>query len=185
RGRLVEHLLGKTREPSAFEAALSTFGVGAELPAGAWRGLIDQLIFDGLLREDPNEGRPLITLGDAEAVRAVYRGERRVEGRLAPRHPDGSRDAGGTPGRRRRDGPGTDFEGDPQLFAALRAWRRAEAVRQKAPPYVIFSDRTLAEIATVRPADSAALSRVSGVGETKLARYGPAVLALVAGTPVD
>ncbi|MFM8374920.1 MAG: HRDC domain-containing protein, partial [Phenylobacterium sp.] len=71
--------------------------------------------------------------------------------------------------------------GDPQLFAALRAWRRAEAVRQKAPPYVIFSDRTLAEIATRRPADAAALSRVSGVGESKLARYGPAVLALVAG----
>jgi superfamily II DNA helicase RecQ len=54
-------------------------------------------------------------------------------------------------------------------------------VRQKAPPYVIFSDRTLAEIATVKPADTAALSRVSGVGETKLARYGPAVLAMVAG----
>jgi ATP-dependent DNA helicase RecQ len=186
RGRLVEHLLGKTREPSAFEAGLSTFGVGAELPAGAWRGLVDQLIFDGLLREDPNEGRPLIGLGDADAVRAVYRGERRVEGRLVQRHPAAGADTAATPGRRRRDGPGTEFEGDPQLFATLRAWRRAEAVRQKAPPYVIFSDRTLAEIATARPADAAALSRVSGVGETKLARYGPSVLALVAGeTPPD
>jgi ATP-dependent DNA helicase RecQ len=181
RGRLVEHLLGKTREPSAFEAGLSTFGVGAELPAGAWRGLVDQLIFDGLLREDPNEGRPLIGLGDEDAVRAVYRGERRVEGRLVQRHPAAGADTAATPGRRRRDGPGTEFEGDPQLFATLRAWRRAEAVRQKAPPYVIFSDRTLAEIATARPADAAALSRVSGVGETKLARYGPSVLALVAG----
>jgi superfamily II DNA helicase RecQ len=75
---------------------------------------------------------------------------------------------------------------DLDLFATLRAWRRAEAARQKAPPYVIFSDRTLAEIATARPADAAALSRVSGVGETKLARYGPSVLALVAGeTPPD
>jgi ATP-dependent DNA helicase RecQ len=177
RGRLVEHLLGKTREPSAFEAGLSTFGVGAELSAGDWRGLIDQLIFDGLLREDPNDGRPLIGLGDAGAVRAVYRGERRVEGRL----PTGRPEAGATPGRRRRDASETVFEGDPQLFAALRAWRRAEAIRQKAPPYVIFSDRTLAEIATRKPADAAALSRVSGVGESKLARYGPAVLALVAG----
>jgi ATP-dependent DNA helicase RecQ len=164
---LVEHLLGKTREPSAFEAGLSTFGVGAELPAGAWRGLVDQLIFDGLLREDPNEGRPLIGLGDADAVRAVYRGERRVEGRLVQRHPAAGADTAATPGRRRRDGPGTEFEGDPQLFATLRAWRRAEAVRQKAPPYVIFSDRTLAEIATARPADAAALSRVSGVGHAE------------------
>ncbi|MCE2986641.1 MAG: HRDC domain-containing protein, partial [Phenylobacterium sp.] len=166
-----------TREPSAFEAGLSTFGVGAELSAGDWRGLIDQLIFAGLLREDPNEGRPLIGLGDAAAVRAVYRGGRRVEGRL----PTGRPEAGATPGRRRRDASETVFEGYPQLFAALRAWRRAEAIRQKAPPYVIFSDRTLAEIATRKPADAAALSRVSGVGESKLARYGPAVLALVAG----
>jgi len=58
RGRLVEHLLGKTKDPSAFEAGLSTFGVGKEFSATGWRDLVDQLLFDGLLKEDPNDGRP-------------------------------------------------------------------------------------------------------------------------------
>ena len=44
RGRLVEHLLGKTKDPSAFEAGLSTFGVGQEFSATGWRDLIDQLL---------------------------------------------------------------------------------------------------------------------------------------------
>jgi len=83
RGRLVEHLLGKTKDPSAFEAGLSTFGVGKEFSAAGWRDLVDQLLFDGLLKEDPNDGRPLIGLGDVEAVRAVYRGERQVALRKA------------------------------------------------------------------------------------------------------
>jgi ATP-dependent DNA helicase RecQ len=67
------------------------------------------------------------------------------------------------------------------LFEALRAWRRDEAARQHLPPYVIFHDRTLAEIATARPASLAALAAVSGVGEGKLDRYGQAVLETVRG----
>ncbi|MEO8813578.1 MAG: DNA helicase RecQ, partial [Caulobacteraceae bacterium] len=78
RGRLVDHLTGKTKAVSETEAAMSTFGIGAEFSAPAWRGLIDQLLFEGLLAEDPNEGRPLIGMGEAEGVRAVYRGARRV-----------------------------------------------------------------------------------------------------------
>ncbi|MGH6970357.1 MAG: RecQ family ATP-dependent DNA helicase, partial [Caulobacteraceae bacterium] len=76
RGRLVDHLMGKTKAPSVEEAGLSTFGIGRELTVAAWRGLIDRLLFEGLLVEDFNDGRPLIGLGPAEAVRAVYRGER-------------------------------------------------------------------------------------------------------------
>jgi ATP-dependent DNA helicase RecQ len=49
------------------------------------------------------------------------------------------------------------------------------------PPYVIFHDRTLAEIATVKPGSRAALERINGVGEGKLARYGAAVLEVVGG----
>lgn len=70
---------------------------------------------------------------------------------------------------------------DQGLFEALRAWRREEAARQHVPPYVIFHDRTLAEIAAVKPTAASALSAVSGVGEGKLARYGEAVLAVVRG----
>ena len=65
------------------------------------------------------------------------------------------------------------------MFERLRAWRREEAASQSVPPYVIFHDRTLAEIARTRPANAAALARVGGVGQSKLDRYGETVLKLV------
>jgi len=68
---------------------------------------------------------------------------------------------------------------DMMLFDALRAWRREEAARQAVPPYVIFHDRTLAEMAQVRPKDRGALAEIGGVGEGKLDRYGAAILRVV------
>jgi ATP-dependent DNA helicase RecQ len=179
RGRVVDHLLGKTKEPSAFETGLSTFGVGKEFSPAGWRDLIDQLLFEGLVREDPNDGRPLLGLGDAEAVRAVYRGERSVQLRRAPEAHDPTTRSG-RPRRRRGGEPLGVLETDMSLFDALRAWRREEAARQSVPPYVIFHDRTLAEIARIRPASPGALTSVGGVGQAKLDRYGGAVLAVVA-----
>ncbi|MDH4386916.1 MAG: DNA helicase RecQ [Caulobacter sp.] len=178
RGRLVDHLLGKTREVSEFEAGLSTYGVGREFSPAGWRDLIDQLLFEGLLREDPNEGRPLIGLGDAEAVRAVYRGERRLALRKQPEGLDASTRSG-RPRKRTRDALASLAATDTALFEALRAWRRDEAQTQHVPPYVIFHDATLAEIASRRPEGLTALGAVSGVGEGKLARYGQAVLTVV------
>ncbi|MBV9511002.1 MAG: DNA helicase RecQ [Caulobacteraceae bacterium] len=182
RGRVVEHLLGKTKEPSPFEAGLSTFGVGTELSAAGWRGLIDQLLFEGLLREDPNDGRPLVALGDADAVRAVYRGERKVALRRAP---EASETGGARQGRTRKargaagEAQAVVEAADRPLFDRLRDWRRQEAARQAVPPYVIFHDRTLAEIAAAHPQDLTALGRVGGVGQAKLDRYGEAVLEIV------
>src|SRR3569623_1079889 len=98
RGRLVDHLLGKTKDVSDHEASLSTWGIGQELSASAWRDLVEQLLFEGLLREDPNDGRPLVGIGDAEAVRAVFRGERRVTVRRQAEAPAKTRKA-----RRGRD----------------------------------------------------------------------------------
>ncbi|MBC7166410.1 DNA helicase RecQ [Phenylobacterium sp.] len=177
RGRLVDHLLGKTKEVSDFEAGLTTFGIGQDRSAVAWRDLIDQLLFEGLLREDPNDNRPLIALGDADGVRAVYRGERRVSVRNAS--PQAERRSATR--RRGRETAAALPPHDQRLFEALRAWRREEAARQHVPPYVIFHDRTLAEIAAARPGGSGALAALSGVGEGKLARYGEAVLAVVRG----
>jgi ATP-dependent DNA helicase RecQ len=179
RGRVVEHLLGKTKEPSDFEAGLSTFGVGKEFSPAGWRDLIDQLLFEGLVREDPNDGRPLLGLGDAEAVRAVYRGERDVQLRRAPEAHDATTRSG-RPRRRRGGEPLGVPETDMSLFEGLRAWRREEAARQGVPPYVIFHDRTLAEIARLRPGSPGALASVGGVGQAKLDHYGAAVLAVVA-----
>ncbi len=181
RGRVVEHLLGRTKEPSAFEAGLSTFGVGGEFSPAGWRDLIDQLLFEGLLREDPNDGRPLLCLGEADAVRAVYRGERRVALRRPPEAFDPTTRSG-RPRKRSSGAPAIAVvEGDRGLFDQLRDWRRGEAARQSVPPYVIFHDRTLAEIAQLRPTTLAALGDVGGVGQAKLDHYGAAVLAIVRG----
>ncbi len=180
RGRVVDHLLGKTKDAHPSEAELSTFGVGADRSAVEWRSLLDQLLFDGLLREDPNDGRPLVTLGDAGAVREVYRGERKVEVRApAPRRERVRRD------RQSYEKTGSMADPSPEtggLFEALRAWRKGQAQSQSVPPYVIFHDRTLLEIAQSRPSSLTRLGEVSGVGQGKLDRYGEAVLEVVRGT---
>jgi ATP-dependent DNA helicase RecQ len=195
RGRVVDHLLGKTRDAFESEMRLSTFGIGRELSAGGWRDLLDQLLFEGLLREHPNDGRPLIGLGDMEEVRAVYHGQRRVSmRRLRP----GDAPAGGRPARvRKRRGDkepgmaggaarsaGLGIEAaDVPLFEALRAWRRERAAEQKLPPYLIFHDTALAAIARRRPTSADALAKIGGVGQAKLERYGADVLRVVVENP--
>jgi ATP-dependent DNA helicase RecQ len=177
RGRIVDHLLGKTKGAFASEMALSTFGIGRELDAAGWRDLLDQLLFEGLLREDPNDGRPLIGLGGADEVRAIYRGERRVAMRHLSRAKEG---VGSARPRKRHSGERLGVEAaDAPLFEALRAWRRERAAEQHVPPYVIFHDITLSAIARQRPASREALADVSGVGKSKLERYGSAVLEIV------
>jgi ATP-dependent DNA helicase RecQ len=179
RGRIVDHLLGKTKDVTGSEAAMSTYGIGREFSAAGWRDLLDQLLFEGLLREDPNDGRPLIGLGDAAEVKGVYRGERRVSVRRMPAGADAACRSG-RPRGRRHSGERLGIEAtDSPLFEALRAWRRERAAEQHVPPYVIFHDATLSAIARQRPANLDALAQVSGVGQSKLKRYGAAVLKVV------
>ena len=178
RGRLIDHLLGKTKGASAQEAAMTTYGVGTEFSPAAWRDLLDQLMFEGLLVEDANDGRPVIGLGDAGQVRAVYRGERRVDMRYAPEPGDPTARTG-RPRKRRDAGPPLSAGADNALFDRLKSWRRAEAARQRVPPYVIFHDQTLSDIARARPATRDALSAIGGVGQGKLDRYGDVVLEIV------
>jgi len=67
------------------------------------------------------------------------------------------------------------------VFQQLRAWRAATAKDQGMPAYVIFHDATLRQIAAESPATLAELGKVSGVGETKLARYGQQILDTLSG----
>ncbi|WP_425570825.1 ATP-dependent DNA helicase UvrD2 [Pseudonocardia adelaidensis] len=69
---------------------------------------------------------------------------------------------------------------DVELLDRLRVWRADEAKEQQVPAYVIFTDATLTAIAEHRPADSASLVRIPGIGARKLDRYGEAVLGLIA-----
>lgn len=178
RGRVAEHLIGQAKQASAAEMQMSTFGIGREFSPAGWRDLLDQLLFQGLLLEDPNDGRPLVRLGDADGVKAVYRGERRVSMRTMPASADASARSGR--GRKRHSGERLGIDAaDAPLYEALRAWRRDRAAEQHLPPYVIFHDVTLSAIARERPASMDALAKVSGVGQSKLKRYGTDVLKIV------
>jgi ATP-dependent DNA helicase RecQ len=79
--------------------------------------------------------------------------------------------------RRRREGAPNPV-GDP-LFEALRALRRELATESQVPPYVIFHDAVLREMATARPATLSQLGAISGVGARKLEAYGDAFLAVI------
>jgi len=178
RGRVIDHLTARRKDGEGLGEGLSTWGIGRDLPAAEWRRILDHLVFEGLLIEDPNDGRPLIGLGDPTAVRAVYRGEHEVW--LRREAPQAARSAG-------KRAPATDLvarlpAGARERFEALRAWRREVAHAQGVPPYVIFQDRTLLALAEARPASLNALSTVPGIGKSKLTTYGRAVLEVLART---
>ena len=173
RGRVIDHLLGKTKDVQPWETALSTWGIGADTALHTWRDVLDHLMFEGLLVEDPNEGKPLVRLGDPEAVRAVYRGERAIEVRQAPARATASRERV----RTGRNAALESMDADVRArFEVLRAWRRDRAAEQRVPPYVIFQDKTLLEIALAEPGDLDRLAHIPGVGQTRLDRYGKGVL---------
>ena len=68
---------------------------------------------------------------------------------------------------------------DPALFQRLREWRSEVARRQGVPAYVVFHDRTLTELAARRPANLGELAALAGIGQSKLERYGQALLEVI------
>jgi ATP-dependent DNA helicase RecQ len=178
RGRVVDHLIGKPPRDGLDEqyAQRTTYGIGADTPEPMWRAVIEHLLFEGVLSEDESD-RPTLAVADEEAVRAIFRKEREIRMREpARRRSKEDRRAARDAKRAARAG----FEGeDAKLFERLRAWRRDTSHAAGVPPYVIFHDATLAAIVEAKPANLAALGRISGVGEAKLARYGEALLAAI------
>ena len=155
---------------------LSTYGIGTDLDANAWRSVFRQLVVAGLLEVDA-EGHGGLRLGPS--ARPVLRGEQAMQLREeAPRKARGKRTgSGGDVGR--SDSTLHVESSDRPLFDALRAWRAEMAREQSVPAYVIFHDRTLRDIARLRPAAISELARVGGIGGSKLGRYGEAVLEIV------
>jgi ATP-dependent DNA helicase RecQ len=177
-GHLVDVLLGRASEKVARfgHENLPTYGVGQELSEREWRQVIRQLVGLGMLELDPEGHGGLRT---AASARAVLKGERRLEfRRAAAKAPRASRKRGGAAGAGTSSGAAAALAGpgDGARFEALKAWRRAVALEQGVPAYVVFHDKTLVELARVKPVTHAELRTVSGVGENKLARYGDAIL---------
>jgi ATP-dependent DNA helicase RecQ len=176
-GHVIDILVGK-KTPKVIQFdhdTLSVFGVGADLSAGEWRGVVRQLLARGLLAVQPDHG----TLALTDASAAVLRREREVPMRREPKRAAASRPAARAAGSA---APVAELSAEAaEVFETLRAWRAATAREQGVPPYVVFHDRTLREIASLRPSSLEELSTVGGVGESKLAKYGDQILHVLAG----
>ncbi len=175
-GHTIDVLLGKTNERirRLGHDRLSTFGIGADTTDAAWRSVFRQLVAHGLLIADPEHGG--LSLGGES--RAVLRGEKSVQLRQDPPARVRTRS-------RRRSGSAREPEREPlsaydaALFERLVIERRQLAREEGVPPYVIFHDRTLREMAARRPETPAQLLEVPGVGEKKLQSYGERFLAVL------
>ncbi|HEY5972382.1 MAG TPA: DNA helicase RecQ [Pseudoxanthomonas sp.] len=146
---------------------LSTYGIGKDLDAKAWRGVFRQMVAAGLLEVD-TEAFGGLRLTDAS--RAVLTGKQTVVLR---------KELPGKKQRERERGPRTGLPVQPHdlpLFGALRELRAQLAREQNVPAYVIFHDSTLRNIAEQRPDSMDELAQVGGIGGTKLERYGEKVL---------
>jgi len=155
--------------------ALPTYGIGADRSPGFWRGVIRQLIARGALRTDSGEYASLSLV--TEHARPILRNEATV---MLREEADTPSLPARTRARRERAPAGAPAAaGDDPLFDALRAWRSGEAKEQSVPPYVIFHDSVLREIAAARPGGLDDLGEIKGVGSSKLSRYGAAVLDIV------
>jgi len=181
---LIDVLVGKDDERirGFGHDRLSTFGIGRELDAQEWRGVMRQLIARGLLAVDL-EGHGGLRL--TESSRALLRAEERLMLRRDPikkkASPRTSKppSMGGREGVDSKRGASVTGEADQRLWEALRARRLELARQQGVPPYVVFHDATLAQMVERRPQTLEALAHISGVGERKLAAYGADFLALI------
>jgi ATP-dependent DNA helicase RecQ len=150
---------------------LSTYGLLKGHSRHDLRELVYQLIAQGFLTQT-NDEYPVLRLGPR--AREVLRGYAEVKLRQPAIR---KKDAGSAPAPRNRavdDGPY-----DRELFQILRAWRRDEAQERGVPPYVVFSDKTLRELARMRPTTLYELRGVYGIGDAKLEAFGSALIELL------
>ena len=157
---------------------LPTFGVGEAHAPKTWRSFIRQLVALRLLEVDV-EGHGGLRLGAKAEVRPVLRGERRIELRRDREARRGQRE------KHRQPAAMIEDQAAEALFQDLRKSRMELARAQGVPPYVIFHDATLVEVAVRRPASLGELADIPGVGAAKLERYGAAILEVVARADPD
>jgi ATP-dependent DNA helicase RecQ len=171
-GQSIDILLGKRTDKVAQHAhdELTVFGIGTDLSEGQWRGVVRQLLAQGLLSVQGEYA----TLALNEASGPVLRREQTVLMRRDPDRPARS----GRPARTGRASTAPELPASAAgAFERLRTWRAATAKEQGVPAYVVFHDATLRQIASEEPTTLTALGTVSGVGAAKLERYGDQLLA--------
>jgi ATP-dependent DNA helicase RecQ len=173
-GQVIDILLGKlTPKVAQFRHdELTVFGIGTDLKETEWRGVVRQLLAQRLLAVEGDYGTLLLTEDSSEVL-----GRRREV--MLRREPE--RASRPSRSSSHKASPAADLSPEAiGVFERLRAWRGATAKEQGVPAYVIFHDATLRQIAARLPSTLEELGTISGVGETKLARYGEGVLETLA-----
>ncbi|MBB6163320.1 ATP-dependent DNA helicase RecQ [Rhizobium wenxiniae] len=174
-GHVIDVLIGNDNEKTQRfgHTDMPVFGAGKDLPMRTWQSVYRQLLAAGLIRVDHDAFGALKLEPEA---RAVFRHERQVRFRK-------DRPTGGKADRNlsaRAKGARAELgEADAVLFEALRRKRTEIAKELSIPPYVVFADTTLVGFATLKPVSLEAMLEVSGVGQTKLERYGDAFLEII------
>lgn len=142
---------------------LTTYGIGKEYSKQQWQHLARQFLQNGLLKKDLEHGSLSVT---EKGLQVLFNGQK-VMAAVEKEE------------IQRAETIQTHLEYDAELFALLRQKRKQLADRQNVPPYVIFSDKSLVEMATYFPQSRASLWEIYGVGATKINRYGTPFLHLI------
>ena len=150
---------------------LSTYGIGKARSLDEWRTLLRTLLHQGLL-DETSDGYPVLRL--AAASREVLKGEREV--RVVP--PPKRESAASRKAKKRVERLDLRPE-DASLFSQLRTLRKQLADAQNVPPYVVFNDASLREMAERQPRTLDAFAAINGVGARKLEQYGEAFVAAI------
>jgi ATP-dependent DNA helicase RecQ len=180
-GQVIDILLGRKTQKVSEKAhhELKTFGIGTELSEAQWKGAVRQLLAQKLLTVQGEYQTLALTAASAE----VLRGQRQVMLRQDAPTPKAARSsrgsAGGAAAGRAKPAEVDLSPEQAAVFEELRAWRGATAKEQGVPAYVVFNDATLRSIAATEPSSLAELAGISGVGESKLAKYGEIILELL------
>lgn len=164
---VVEVLRGQINEQieQSKHQTLSTFGIGKEKTPGYWHAIIRQLIHLGLLQQDIAESSVLKL---TKASGAILKGQQSLQ-LASPRLQRASYWKTQT----------TASNIDRKLFTKLRELRKDIADSEDIPPYIVFNDATLTELAKYQPKTSREMLNINGVGDTKLSRYGAPFLSLI------
>lgn len=169
-GHVIDVLRGSNNEKilSFAHHKLTTYGIGKNISADEWKSIFRQLVARGLL--DVNvDGFGGLVLN--ESCRTYLRGEEKISLR---------RDIKTAATTQRRANLGQHIESEDQgLWNALRSCRKRLAEEQGVPPYVIFHDATLREMLEFRPLTPEQLRSITGVGDSKLKRFGDEFLAVI------
>jgi ATP-dependent DNA helicase RecQ len=175
-GHIMDILRGKvTEKVKQFQhEKVSTFGIGAELSEAQLRSVLRQLVATGAIAVNAERFN---TLQLTDGSRAVLKGEVPVRLRESASAPAGRKPRTSKPRSERVAPAAAPLDAPGQaLFAALKSWRAEVAKTHNLPAYVIFHDATLAAIAQRAPHTLDDLQGISGMGATKLEKYGEDVL---------